>query len=168
MMVDSRRILGTFAVFSLIVLRLVIGWHFFGEGTKKLQYDRTDGRFHLAFSADTELLDKAKGPLADWYFAFVPGGHDWRTSLATPRENVPLTAEQAVERAKWLREYNARRAEAAKKKEPLPVEFAPSAPYHDWATKIAADWRAVLEKVKQISGLTDEQKQQAEKTYHDR
>src|SRR3954453_10303048 len=117
MIVDRRRILGSFAVLALVFLRLVIGWHFFGEGTKKLQYDRTDGALHLAFSADTELLDKAKGPLADWYFKFVPGGHDWRTLLAVPRENVPPTAEQAAEKAKWLHDYNARRAAAAKKKE---------------------------------------------------
>jgi uncharacterized membrane protein YphA (DoxX/SURF4 family) len=168
MIVDRRRILGSFAVFGLVVLRLVIGWHFFGEGTKKLQYDRTDGGFHLAFSADAELLDKAKGPLADWYFAFVPGGHDWRTLLATPRENVPPTAEQAAEKAKWVHDYNARRAEAAKKNEPAPVEFAPSAPYHDWATKIADDWRTVLEKVMKTPGLTDAQKQQADKALHDR
>src|SRR3954464_10835658 len=75
MIVDRRRILGGFAVFALVVLRLVIGWHFFGEGTKKLQYNSADRAFHLAFSADKELLDKAKGPLAEWYLAFVPGGH---------------------------------------------------------------------------------------------
>jgi|tagenome__1003787_1003787.scaffolds.fasta_scaffold20982610_3 uncharacterized membrane protein YphA (DoxX/SURF4 family) len=167
-MIDRRRIVGSFAVLALVFLRLVIGWHFFGEGTKKLQYDRTDGAFHLAFSADTELLDKAKGPLADWYFKFVPGGHDWRTLLATPRENVPPTADETAEKAKWVREYNARRAEAAKKKELTPVEFPPSAPYHKWAMKIADDWRAVLEKVKKVQGLTDAQKQQAEKALHDR
>ncbi len=89
-------------------------------------------------------------------------------ALATPRENVPSTAEQTAEKAKWVREYNARRAEAAKKQEPAPVEFAPSAPYHDWATKIADDWRAVLGKVKQVPGLTDAQKQQADKTFHAR
>jgi uncharacterized membrane protein YphA (DoxX/SURF4 family) len=167
MIVDRRRILGSFAVFGLVVLRLVIGWHFFGEGTKKLQYDRTDHGFHLAFSADTELLDKAKGPLADWYFAFVPGGHDWRTLLATPRENVPGPADQ-IEKVKWVSEYAARRAEAAKKKELAPIEFPPTAAYHDWATKIADDWRAVLEKVKKVPGLTDAQKQQADKALHDR
>jgi uncharacterized membrane protein YphA (DoxX/SURF4 family) len=168
MIVDRRRIIGSFAVFGLVVLRLVIGWHFFGEGTKKLQYDRTDGGFHLAFSADTELLDKAKGPLADWYFAFVPGGHDWRTLLATPKENVPPSADEAAARAKWVREYNARRAEAAKKKAAAPVEFAPSAPFHDWATKIANDWQVVRDKVKNVAGLSDAQKQQADKAYQDR
>lgn len=168
MIVDRRRIIGSFAVFGLVVLRLGIGWHFFGEGTKKIQYDRTDRGFHLTFSADTELLDKAKGPLADWYFAFVPGGHDWRTLLATPRENVQPTADEAKAKADWLREHNARRAEAAKKKEPSPVEFAPGTPFHDWAEKIASDWKAVLEKVKNVAGLTDAQKQEAEKAYHER
>src|SRR3954463_4200730 len=142
-MIDSRRILGSFAIFALVFSRLVIGWHFFGEGTKKIQYDRTDGGFHLAFSADTELLDKAKGPLADWYFAYVPGGHQWRALLATPRQNVPPTADQVAEKAKWVHDYNARRAEATKKKELPEVEFAPTAPYRDWAKQIAADWRAV-------------------------
>src|SRR6476620_3741209 len=136
MIVDRRRILGSFAVFGLVVLRLVIGWHFFGEGTKKLQYDRTDGGFHLTFSADTELLDKAKGPLANLYFAFVPGGHDWRTLLATPKENVPPTAEEAKEKADWLHDYNTKRADAAKKKEPAPIDVPKTAPYHDWWMRI--------------------------------
>jgi uncharacterized membrane protein YphA (DoxX/SURF4 family) len=167
MIVDRRRIIGPFAVFALVVLRLVIGWHFFGEGTKKLQYDRTDGRFHLAFSADTELLDKAKGPMAGWYFAFVPGGHDWRTLLATPKENVPSASEQAA-KMKWAHDYAAKKAEAAKKKELSPVEFPPAAPYHDWAAKIADDWKATLEKVKNVAGLSEAQKQQAEKALHNR
>src|SRR5881394_3376740 len=98
-MVDRRRILGSFAVFALVLLRLVIGWHFFGEGTKKLQYDRHDGGFHLAFSAD-DFLAVAKGPLADWYYAYTPNGHDWRQLLATPRENVRLTPEQSAQQAK--------------------------------------------------------------------
>ncbi len=125
MIVDRRRIIGSFAVFALVVLRLVIGWHFFGEGTKKLQYDAEDRRFHLAFSADKELLDKAKGPLTDWYLAFVPDGHGWRQLLASPKENVRPTPEQTAARAKWQHDYVAKRAEAAKKHEAAPVEFAP-------------------------------------------
>ena len=61
-MIDRRRILGSFAVFGLVVLRLVIGWHFFGQGTQKLQYDRQYGGFRMAFSAD-DFLVLAKGPL---------------------------------------------------------------------------------------------------------
>lgn len=161
MILERRRILGGFAVFALVVLRLVVGWHFFGEGAKKLQYDSEDKRFHLAFSADKELLDKAKGPLAPWYFAFVPAEHDWRKLLATPRENNKPTPEQIADRSKWQHEYNDRRVAAAKKGEVAPVEFPPAAPYRDWATKIADDWRAIAEKVKtNVPGLSDDQKKQ--------
>src|SRR6185369_541314 len=76
MIVERRRILGGFAVFALVLLRLVIGWHFFGEGTKKLKYDQQDG-FHLAFSAD-DFLAVAKGPLADRYYDYMPAEHGWR------------------------------------------------------------------------------------------
>lgn len=167
MIVERRRILGSLAVFALVLLRLVIGWHFFGEGTKKLQYDRQDRRFRLAFSAD-DFLAVAKGPLANWYYDYMPDGHNWRQLLATPHENVRPTPDQSAEQAKWQHDYNERRAAAAKKHEPAPIEFAPAAPYHDWATRIADDWRAVLEKVKKVPGLSDAQKQQAETALNDR
>ena len=112
MIVDRRRVIGGFAVFALVLLRIVIGWHFFGEGTKKLQYDRGEG-FRLAFSAD-DFLGKANGPLADWYHGYMPGEHDWRKSLATPRENTKPTAEQLAKRAEWQRAYNDERAKATK------------------------------------------------------
>ncbi len=162
MIVDRRRIIGAFAVFALVVLRLAIGWHFFGEGTKKLQYDRQDRRLHLTFSAD-DFLSVAKGPLADWYFAYTPGEHNWRQLLATPRQNVRPTADQTAAQAKWQHDYNDRRTAAAKKGEPAPVEFPPTAPYHDWATKIADDWRATADKAKAVTGITEAQKQQIDK-----
>src|SRR2546423_5879433 len=126
-MVDRRRILGSFAVFALVVLRLVIGWHFFGEGTKKLQYDRHDGAFHLAFSAD-DFLTMAKGPLASLYLAHTPDEHGWRQLFATPRENAHPTEKQAAEQSKWQHDFNDRKAAAAKIHELPPVEFSPSAP----------------------------------------
>jgi uncharacterized membrane protein YphA (DoxX/SURF4 family) len=163
MIIDRRRIIGRFAVFALVLLRLVIGWHFFGEGTKKLQYDRQDGRFRLAFSAD-DFLGLAKGPLADFYHAYMPAEHDWRTLLGTPRENSQPTTEQSAAQAKWQREYNQRRAAAEKKGETLPIEFPPAAAYHDWATRIADDWRAIADKAKAVRGMTGAQKEQADKT----
>ena len=91
-----------------MLLRLVIGWHFFGEGLKKVEYDRHDGQLHMVFSADTELLNLAKGPLAPLYLAHTPSDHEWRTLLASPRENVPKTPEQIAEQTKWVREYSQR------------------------------------------------------------
>lgn len=148
-------------MFAIVLLRLAIGWHFFGEGTKKVEFDRHDRQFHLVFSAD-DFLAQAKGPLADVYLGQMPGEHDWRKLLATPRENVKPTPEQTAEQVNWAREYSKRRAEAKKKGEPEAVEFPPTAAYHDWAKKIAADWRATVDNVKAIPGLADAEKQKAE------
>ena len=92
-MYDRRRYLGTFAVLALVLLRLVIGWHFFREGTQKVEYDGHDGELRLAFSAEP-FLTQAKGPLAAWYHAHVPDDHGWRQFLATPRQNVPTSDEK--------------------------------------------------------------------------
>jgi uncharacterized membrane protein YphA (DoxX/SURF4 family) len=167
MTVDRRRIIGPFAVFALVLLRLVIGWHFWGEGTKKLKYDGHDRHLSLDFSAD-DFLDKAKGPLADWYYSYVPDEHDWRHLLAVPRENVRPTPEQAAEQIKWQRDYNAQRTAAVKKGDPAPVLFPPGAPYLDWATQISKNWRVVADDVKTVPGLTDAQKQQVDKVLNSR
>lgn len=55
--------LGKFGVLSLLMLRLVVGWHFFKEGAKKLQ----DPEFSSKF-----FLQEATGPLASRYHNLVP------------------------------------------------------------------------------------------------
>jgi uncharacterized membrane protein YphA (DoxX/SURF4 family) len=167
MILDSRRILGGFAVLAIVLLRLVIGWHFFGEGTKKIEWDSHTNSFHMAFSAD-DFLVQAKGPLAPLYLEHTPSEHEWRTLLTSPRENVPQSAEQIAKRTEWARDYQRRQNEAKKKGEPVPVEFSPFSAVHDWATKIADDWRAAVEKFKAINGLTDVQKQAADKALDNR
>ena len=89
-MTDSRRYLSTFAVVSLVLLRLVIGWHFYGEGTKKVEYDRHNNELRLArdFSAEG-FLTEAKGPLAGWFRSQAPGDHNYRELLAVPRRDAP-------------------------------------------------------------------------------
>jgi uncharacterized membrane protein YphA (DoxX/SURF4 family) len=162
MTIDSRRILGGFAIFTLVLLRLVVGWHFFGEGMKKLEYDRHTGHFHMVFSAEKEFLDLAKGPLAPRYFEHTPSEHEWRTALASPRENKPPTVEETAAQTKWAHDYAQRKADATKAGQPAPVEFEAGTAAHDWATKIADDWRAAVEKFKAISGVTEEQKKKAD------
>ncbi|HEY3393399.1 MAG TPA: DoxX family protein [Lacipirellulaceae bacterium] len=163
-MVDSRRYLGTFAVVSLVVLRLVIGWHFFREGSQKVVYDRHDGELRMVFSAEG-FLTQAKGPLASWLHAQAPDDHGYRHLLAVPRENVPPDAADLENRAKWSADYAKRRAEAAKSGGEVPVEFPPDAPYGDWGKRIAEDWREMRDEVKLVPGLTDEQKQRVDKAY---
>ena len=167
MILDTRRILGGFAIFAIVLLRLVVGWHFFGEGAKKIEWDSSAKRFHMDFSAD-DFLVQAKGPLAPLYLEHTPSDHEWRTLLVSPRQNEPQSAERIAERTGWARDYLKRQNEAEKKGELAPVEFSPFSAVHDWATKIADDWRAGVEKFKAITGLTDEQKKAADKALNNR
>jgi uncharacterized membrane protein YphA (DoxX/SURF4 family) len=160
-MFDERRYLGTFAVFSLVLLRLVIGWHFFREGTQKLEYDRHDGQLRLVFTAEG-FMNQAKGPLARWYHAQSAAGHGWQQLLARPQRHAPSTPEEAAAAAKWAEDYQRRRDQAKERGEPAPVEFPPTAPYHDWAVRIADDWRAARDEFKKIPGITEEQERQAD------
>lgn len=162
MIIDRRRVLGGFSVFAIVLLRLVIGWHFLGEGMQKVEYDRHEGRFHMVFSADG-FLAQAKGPLAPLYFAHATSDHEWRAKLATPRENVPLSAEQSTELATWTKDFAKRRADAKAAKQTIPVEFAPHTATQDWAKQIADDWRTTVNRFSAIAGVTDAQKQAAEK-----
>jgi uncharacterized membrane protein YphA (DoxX/SURF4 family) len=126
-------------VFSLVLLRLAVGWHFFGEGSEKVVYDRHDGRMRMDFSAEG-FLNNAKGPLATAFRLFAPDGHDYRELLAVPKQNVP----------------------------PAEGETAPPAPYEAWVARIAADWGVVRDDAKAVTGLTDEQKARIDEAYNQR
>jgi uncharacterized membrane protein YphA (DoxX/SURF4 family) len=152
--------LGIWSIAALVLLRLAIGWHFFQEGTQKFTYDAAEGRLRIVFSAEV-FMRQAVGPLAGLFHAQVPDTHGWPNLLATARQNKPLTTEQEEEQARWAADYQARRAAAAKNKQPVPIEFPPFAPYHDWAVRIVDDWRNVLADVTAIPGLSDDQRRQA-------
>ncbi len=147
-------------VAALVLLRLVVGWHFFREGTKKLVYDQGRNEWQLDFSAEG-FFSQAKGPLAGLIKGQLPGMHHWQSLLAVPRQALPFSQEADYERADWLGKYNQTRAAAAKAKEPVPIEFPPFAPYHDWATRIVDDWQAKLKTFTDLKGLTKEQRKQA-------
>jgi uncharacterized membrane protein YphA (DoxX/SURF4 family) len=129
-MIDRRRYLSGFAVLALVLLRLVIGWHFFREGAEKVVFEPHTGQLRRGAFSSEGFLTNAKGPLAGWYRANVPDGHGWRDLLATPRENA-LSKD------------------------------APS-PHGEWAERIEADWRKVVDGVKALPALSDDQKKQAD------
>jgi uncharacterized membrane protein YphA (DoxX/SURF4 family) len=135
---DSRRQLGGFAILALVLLRLVIGSHFFGEGLEKIERDAATGQYRIAFSA-AGFLSQAKGPLAGLYHSFAPDGHDWQSLLAVPHQNRPLTAEEE---------------QAAMKR----------APYQDWADRIVADWQAIVNTAAAVPRLTEDQIRRAKAT----
>jgi uncharacterized membrane protein YphA (DoxX/SURF4 family) len=142
----------------LVILRLVVGWHFFTEGVGKIGYDPSRGGYAVTFGGAEPFLNQAKGPLAGFYHAQAPSGHDWATLLAAPRRSALPSEEESAEQAKWLSDDKRRHAEAAKTNEPAPIEFPPFAPYHAWATKIASDWQALVDEARAVQGLTDDQK----------
>jgi uncharacterized membrane protein YphA (DoxX/SURF4 family) len=166
-MVDRRRQLTGFAVLALVLLRLAIGWHFFTAGTEKVAFDRTTGGYRVAFSAEG-FLNQAKGPFAERFQAFVPDVHHWRQLLAVPKQNKPESVDEVAKAAQWADDYKRQRETAAKEKQPIPIEFPPSASYTPWAKQIVEDWNAVLTKVTAIDDLSQEQKQQAIETFQNR
>jgi uncharacterized membrane protein YphA (DoxX/SURF4 family) len=126
--IDSRRQLGGFAVFALVLLRLAIGWHFFTAGLEKIE--RTaDGGLRVAFTA-APFLSMAQGPFADSFKSMAPSGHDWQKLLAIPHQKKPLTAEET----KAAQEH-------------------PS--YEAWAERIKADWQAMADEVVKVPGLIE-------------
>lgn len=142
-------------VVSIVLLRLVVGWHFYSEGTKKLAYDKGTGDLRVAFSAEP-MLRTAVGPLAERIKGNLPNFHQWETLLAV-RKSAADAAADAPERAKWEAEYARRRRAATDKKETPPVEFAPTGPATKWATRVEADWTKVVDDFKSLPGMTEEQ-----------
>jgi uncharacterized membrane protein YphA (DoxX/SURF4 family) len=129
---DRRRQLSGFAILALVMMRLVIGWHFFSEGLEKIERDSSTGKYRVNFSA-AGFLNQAKGPFAGFFQSLAPNGHDWQTELAVPRQNRPLTAKGT---------------EAARPEQ---------APYQNWYGRIVADWQAIVDKAIEVPGLTEDQ-----------
>lgn len=68
--------LSTFAIVSLVALRLFTGWHFFNEGVKKLEPGFSSAGF----------LRAAKGPLGPLFHSMVKGPYDAYALLGEPHE----------------------------------------------------------------------------------
>lgn len=150
----------TFVVVTIVLLRLVVGYHFYHEGTKKLSYNSETG--DVSINNVTEpFLRAAVGQVAELVREELPSVYNWEQHLAAPRQARPTAEEELATRAKWESEYAARRKAAQTKKEPVPVEFPPHSPYYDWAERIDEGWQAALDKFDAVEGLDDAQRKQA-------
>ncbi len=163
-MVDRRRELTTFAVIALVLLRLIVGWHFFREGTKKLEYKPHSGQMGLDFSS-VDFLGQAKGPMAPMYKSVLPFDHKWQELLAVAKQMVPLTEADLASQSEWQAGYEKRRKAAEEKKEPVTLEIPPTAPYRDWELKVIEDWRGTLAGVTSVPGMKEEQKAKASEAF---
>jgi uncharacterized membrane protein YphA (DoxX/SURF4 family) len=141
---------------------MVMGFHFFSEGTKKLERNPRTGETRIAFAGTEPFLRGAVGPWADFYKRDLPTFHDWERLLNVPTRLATADAKQAEENDKWDADYKKRLDAAKAKKEALPVEFAPYLRAGQWGEQIAQDWRAKVDQFKDLAGMTDEQRKAAE------
>ena len=78
----SRFSIGWSTVVMLVLLRVVIGWHFFSEGLAK---------FAKPFSSEG-FLKQAKGPLADSFQSVLPDYHGWKNLHRVPAGEARVRA----------------------------------------------------------------------------
>jgi len=148
-------------VATVVILRLCIGWHFYHEGTKKLAYNPVTGKLSLEFTAEP-MLRQAVGPLAPRIREELPNFHQWETKLAKPWQIRTLTEDEEEKLEKWERGYAERQNDAKKKGATAPFEFSPRLSYSEWANQVVKDWKATVDGVRAIDGMSDEQKAAAE------
>jgi uncharacterized membrane protein YphA (DoxX/SURF4 family) len=148
-------------IVAIVLLRLATGWHFYREGTKKLAYNPDTGKVSLNFSAEA-FLRNAEGPLRDTIRSQIPNFHNWEGLLAKPWQYRPTTEEEEKQLKEWQEEYAARRKAAEERDETPPYEFSPELAYGEWATRIVADWQDMVDGVKAVQGMSEEQQEAAQ------
>lgn len=156
---------------ALLLLRLILGAHFFAEGTKKLQYDQTTKSWGLNpdFVRTSEIVFRnATGPFAQLYKNRLPGFYDWENLLAVPQQETPLSEEEVQARTDWQFDYAERRKAAQNAKEPPPIEIPDYAPYKAWAGNIIEGLRAKLKAFTDLKATTEEQDAAAAELFVDR
>lgn len=149
------------AITALVLLRLVVGWHFFSEGAKKFEYDPGRHEWNLTFSAEG-FFNGATGPFAEFFQSQAPTTHNWRDLLAQPQEMTPEATDKL---ASWVTRYVNRRQKELKAGKSSEAEFAEFAPGNDWGEQIRTDWQARLDAFKKIKSLSEEQRNQADEVY---
>lgn len=84
--------LSTFAIVSLVALRLLTGWHFYNEGVKKLEPDFSSAGF----------LRAARGPLAPLFHSMVQGPYGAYDIFSEPHELGVRPADDPKPTEAWL------------------------------------------------------------------
>lgn len=130
--------LPTIAIVTLVLLRLLTGWHFFNEGVKKLDSEFTSAGF----------LRTAKGPFAPMFRSMVKGPYGAHVDLARPVEfgTRPLEERAAID--SWSADYGARAEAAIRGDKPLPIDIDPAVPGSQWVGNIKASWDEGIERLK--------------------
>lgn len=139
--------IGLLGVTLLVVLRMVIGAHFFSEGTKKLNPGFSSAGF----------LQGAKGPLAPHFKSFAPTLHDWDQLLAVPRQSPDYVSRSLPKAA----ELPAAALQPKREEVRLPADKPTSA----WGNRVLHAWEQTLEEFAKTPALSEEQQKQAEAVF---
>lgn len=145
---------------ALVVLRVVIGWHFFLEGLSH----KNDPKW-----SSEGFLRAAKGPLGELYRSRAPGLHEHYLTVLTP-----MRAQEADDALDALRKEEIEAAKNAGQgaENPLSVaveaDKAPPDPavakarrspvYGKWFEKIVQDWEETRHRIANFYGFDNEQK----------
>ncbi len=148
-------------VLALVFLRLCVGWHFFSEGIKKVEYDGSRGEFKMVFSSEG-FLNGAKGPLAEFFQNQAPTTHHWRQAIVVPRQ---LDSKANAKLSGWVASYVKRRQGELKTGKATEPQFADFSPAASWGENIRKDWEARKNRLVAIKDLSDEQRKQAEAAF---
>ena len=122
---------------SLVVLRLVIGWHFYSEGSSHL--------IDPAWSSEG-FLKAAKGPFADHYQSVLPGFHGWDS--LEQGASQPLAADSPEFKA--YREALIKNAGLTEDQ----VSSKPAAAIIAWGARLEADFANYLLEFRNAFGPT--------------
>jgi uncharacterized membrane protein YphA (DoxX/SURF4 family) len=97
----SYRYVSNWAILGLVCLRVVIGWHFFMEGSTKVR----EGGF-----SSVGFLAGAKGPLADGFHGLLP---DYDGKLRLDKEGMKSIYQGYAKQAKSVYGFDAEQAKRA-------------------------------------------------------
>jgi uncharacterized membrane protein YphA (DoxX/SURF4 family) len=145
---------------ALVVLRVVIGWHFFLEGLSH----KNDPKW-----SSEGFLRAAKGPLGEFYHSRAPGLHEHYLTVLTPMwskeadDALDALRQEEVAAAKNAGQGAAKAKDAADEAEkatsdPAVAKARRSPIYGPWFEKIVQDWEDTRHRIANFYGFSDEQK----------
>jgi hypothetical protein len=100
---STYRRIGFWGILALVALRILVGWHFFMEGSAKVR----DGKF-----SSVGFLSAAKGPLADNYHQLLP---DYDGKIRLDKDKMHAAYKAYFDRVKTAYSFNAEQTEMASK-----------------------------------------------------
>ena len=154
------------AVIAVVFLRICVGWHFLGEGAKKLTYNESLDTWTVYVPTEA-LLGQSVGPLAPLFKSMLPTSHNWEQHLAVAEEATPELLDKVTAQVQG---YVKRRQGELKAGADVKAEFPKHLPSADWYEQISSDWTSMQQRFAELPGLSEDQvaKSEASLRRHER